>query len=101
VLISFSRALFRVDFVIVSARLSFLLIYQISVISLRSYNCWSAMISIIRRFSYVVPSLTKHLYNKYKSVQTTIGVCENPSCLVIILIVMLITMAISTPLTIP
>jgi hypothetical protein len=101
VLISFSKALFKVDFVIASAGLSFLSIYRISVISLRSYNCQSAIILIIRRFSCVIPSLTKHLYNKYKSVQTTIRVCENPSCLVIILIIVLIVIAISTPPTMP
>jgi hypothetical protein len=55
--------------------------------------------SIIRRFSFVVLSLTKHLYSKYKSVQTTIRVCENPSCLLIILIIVLIAMAILTPFT--
>jgi hypothetical protein len=55
--------------------------------------------SIIRRFSSVVLSLTKHLYSKYKSVQTTIGVCENLSCLLIILIIVLIIIAISTPFT--
>jgi hypothetical protein len=98
VLISFLRALFKVDFVIVLARLSFLLIYWISVISFRLYNCQSAIISIIRRFFCVVPSLTKHLYSEYKSVQTTIRVCENRSCLVIILIIVLIIIAISTPL---
>jgi hypothetical protein len=38
------------------------------VISLRSYNCRSAIISIIRRFSCVLPSLTKHSYNEYESV---------------------------------
>jgi hypothetical protein len=96
VLISFLRALFKVDFVIVLTGLSFLLIYWISMISLRLYNCRSAIISIIRRFSCVIPSLTKHLYNEYKSVQTTIRVCGNPSCLVIILIVVLIAIAILT-----
>jgi hypothetical protein len=81
--------------------LSFPSIHRISVISLRSYDCRSAIISIIRRFSCVVPSLTKHSYNEYKLVQTTIGVYENPSCLVIILIVVLIAIAISTPPTMP
>jgi hypothetical protein len=98
-LISFLKALFKVDFVIVSAGLSFLLIYRIFVIFLRSYNCQSAIISIIRRFFCVLPSLTKYSYNKYKSVQTTIRVCKNPSCLVIILIVVLIAIAILTLLT--
>jgi hypothetical protein len=54
---------------------------------------------IIRRFSSVIPSLTKHLYSKYKSVQTTIEVCENPSCLLIILIIVLIAIAILTLFT--
>jgi hypothetical protein len=52
---------------------------------------------IIRRFSSVGLSLTKHLYNKYKLVQTTIRVCGNPSCLLIILIIVLIAIAILTP----
>ena len=49
----------------------------------------------------MVLSLTKHLYNKYKSVQIIIGVYKNLSYLVIILIVMLIAIAILTPFTIP
>jgi hypothetical protein len=56
--------------------------------------------SIIRRFSSVVLSLTKHLYSEYKSVQTTIGVYKNPSYLLIILIIILIAIAILTPFTI-
>jgi hypothetical protein len=54
---------------------------------------------IIRRFSSVVLSLTKHLYNKYELVQTTIKVYKNLSCLLIILIIVLITIAILTPFT--
>jgi hypothetical protein len=100
VLISFLRALFKIDFVIVLARLSFLLIHQIFVISLCLYNYQSAIISIIRRFSCVISSLIKHLYNKYKLVQTTIKVYKNSNCLVIILIIVLIAIAISIPLTI-
>jgi hypothetical protein len=100
VLISFLRALFKINFVIASARLSFLLIYRISVIFFCLYNCQSAIISIIKRFSCVVLSLTKHLYSEYKSVQTTIRVYKNPSCLVIILIIVLITIAILTLFTI-
>jgi hypothetical protein len=46
--------------------------------------------SIIRRFSLVVPSLTKHLYNKKESVQTIVGIASNSSCSVIILSVKLI-----------
>ncbi|KAF1967818.1 hypothetical protein BU23DRAFT_482252 [Bimuria novae-zelandiae CBS 107.79] len=41
--------------------------------------------SIIRRFSFVVPSLTRHSYSEYKSVHTTSGID---------------TIAMSTPLTI-
>jgi hypothetical protein len=99
VLISFLKALFRVNFVIILARLFFLLIYWISVIFLCLYNCRSAIILIIRRFFYVILSLTKYLYNKYKLVQTTIKVYKNLSCLVIILIIMLIIIVISIPLT--
>jgi hypothetical protein len=97
---NFLRALFRVDFVIALAGLSLLLIYRISVISFCLYDWQSVIISIIRRFFSVILSLTKHLYNEYKSVQTTIGVCENPSCLLIILIIVLITIVISTPFAI-
>jgi hypothetical protein len=46
--------------------------------------------SIIRRFSLVVPSLTKHSYNKKELVQTIIGIANNLSCSVIILSVKLI-----------
>jgi hypothetical protein len=45
---------------------------------------------IIRRFSLVVPSLIKHLYNKKESVQTIVGIAGNLSCFVIILNVELI-----------
>jgi hypothetical protein len=56
---------------------------------------------IISLFSFIVLSLTRHSYNKYKLVQTTIGVSGNLSCLVIILIVMLIVIAMLTPPTMP
>jgi hypothetical protein len=46
---------------------------------------------IIRRFSLVVLSLTKYLYNKKESVQTIVGIVSNSSCSVIILSVKLIT----------
>jgi hypothetical protein len=52
---------------------------------------------IISLFSFIVLSLTRHLYNKYKLVQTTIGVSRNLSCLAIILIVVLIAIAMLTP----
>jgi hypothetical protein len=50
--------------------------------------------SIIKRFSSVVLSLTKHLYSEYKLVQTIIGVYRNLSYLLIILIIILIIIAI-------
>jgi hypothetical protein len=46
---------------------------------------------IIRRFSLVVLSLTKHLYNKKESVQTIVSIANNSSCFVIILSIKLIT----------
>ena len=96
-----SRALLGVDFVIALIELSFLLIYWISIISLHLYNWRSAIILIIKRFSLIVLSLTKHLYNEYELVQIIIGVYKNLNYLVIILIVVLIAIAILTPLTIP
>jgi hypothetical protein len=47
--------------------------------------------SIIRRFSLVVLSLIKHLYNKKKLIQTIVSIVGNLSCFVIILSVKLIT----------
>jgi hypothetical protein len=55
--------------------------------------------SIIRRFSLVVPSLTKHLYNKKELVQTIVGIAGNLSCSVIILSVELIAKLMSVPAT--
>jgi hypothetical protein len=54
---------------------------------------------IIRRFSLVVPSLTKHLYNKKESVQTIVGIAGNLSCFVIILSVELIAKLMSVSAT--
>jgi hypothetical protein len=56
--------------------------------------------SIIRRFSLVVPSLTKHLYNEKELVQTIVGIAGNSSCSVIILSVKLIAKLMSVPATI-
>jgi hypothetical protein len=56
---------------------------------------------IIRRFSLVVPSLTKHLYNKKESVQTIIGIAGNSSCSVIILSVELMAKLMSVSVTMP
>ena len=99
-LINFSKALFSVPFIIISAGLSCLLIHYISISLYLLYNCQIAIISIISRFSLVVPSLTIHLYSKYKSVYIMISGDRNPSWSVIILIVVLIVIAISTPPTI-
>jgi hypothetical protein len=61
VLTKFSKALFGVAFIIASVGLSSPLIYRILNNSLRLYNYQIAIISIIRRFSFLVLSLTKHL----------------------------------------
>ena len=55
--------------------------------------------SIIRRFSLVVPSLTKHLYKEKESVQIIVGILGTPSRSVIILSVELIAKAMSAPAT--
>jgi hypothetical protein len=85
VLTSVSNALFGLAFVIASAGLSSPWIYRISYSSLRSYNYRNVIISIIRRFSFVIPSLTKHSYREYESVQTTISRSSRSSCFKIIL----------------
>jgi hypothetical protein len=59
------------------------------------------MISIIKRFSFVVPSLTKHSYSKYKSVQIIIRITSRLSCSVIIFSIEPIANIISTPVIIP
>src|SRR6266496_4811166 len=68
VLINVSRALFSVPLVIVSTRLSCLLIYYISISSLCLYNYLIAIMLIISLFFLVVLSLTRHLYSEYKLV---------------------------------
>jgi hypothetical protein len=90
VVTKFFKALFGVAFVIALAGLSSLLIYQILNSSRCLYNWRIAIMLIIRRFSLVVLSLTKHLYNKKESVQTTVSIASNLSCSVIILSVKLI-----------
>jgi hypothetical protein len=57
--------------------------------------------SIIRRFSLVVLSLTRHLYREYKFVHTISRVSGRPSRLVIILRVVRVAIAMLTPLTMP
>ena len=77
--INLSRALFSVPFVIISAGLSCLLIYHISISLYHLYNYQIAIILIISRFSLVVPSLIRHLYSEYKSVYIMISSDRNPS----------------------
>ena len=101
VLTKVSRDLFGVAFVIASAGLSIPLIYRILNSSLRSYDCRRAIMSIIRRFSFVVLSLTKHSYNEYESVQTIVGMAGRPSCSVIIFSVEPMAKVMSMPATIP
>ena len=62
-----------VDFVIASAGFELPLIHFTSAISLRSYAWRRHIISIINRFSCVVPNLTKHSYNDFESVYKTSG----------------------------
>jgi hypothetical protein len=57
--------------------------------------------SIIRRFSLVVLSLTKHLYSKKESVQIIVGIAGNLSYFVIILSVKLIAKLMSVLATMP
>ena len=59
------------DFVIAFARFDSPLIHFTFAISLRLYAWQRHIISIIRRFSCVVPNFTKHLYNDFESVQRT------------------------------
>jgi hypothetical protein len=59
------------DFVIAFTRFDLPLIHFTSTISLCLYACRRHIISIIRRFSCVIPNLTKHLYNNFESVQRT------------------------------
>jgi hypothetical protein len=60
-------------FIIESAGLESPLIHLTSAISLRLYAWRRHIISIIRRFSYVVPNLTRQSYNNLESVQRTSG----------------------------
>jgi hypothetical protein len=71
---SFSRAGFGAFFVQASAGLSLPLIHRTSVISLFSYDSRSDIISIISRFSLVVPSLTRQSYKDFESEHTTTGI---------------------------
>ena len=62
---------FVFDFVIASARFKSPLIHLTSTISLHSYTCQRHIMSIISRFSCVIPNLTKHLYSDLESIQRT------------------------------
>jgi hypothetical protein len=62
---------FDFDFVIASARFDLPLIHLTSATSLRSYAWRRHIMSIIRRFSCVVPSFTRQLYNNFESVHRT------------------------------
>ncbi|KAF2824322.1 hypothetical protein CC86DRAFT_297265 [Ophiobolus disseminans] len=53
--------------------------------------------SIIKRFFFVVPCFTRHLYREYESVQITRGIGGSPSHSVTILRVVTIAMPISNP----
>ena len=67
------KAVMALVFVMESAGLLSSFIHLTSVIFRRSYDWRRLMISIISRFLLVVPSLTRHLYNDFESVQMTIG----------------------------
>jgi hypothetical protein len=59
---------FNLDFVIALAGFKLLLIHFTFAISLCLYAWQRHIISIIRRFSYMISNLIKHLYNNLKSV---------------------------------
>jgi hypothetical protein len=61
------------DFVIAFAGFDLPLIYFTFAISLRLYAWRRHIISIMRRFSCVVPNLTKHSYNDFEFVQRNSG----------------------------
>ena len=83
-------------FVITLARLVSPAIHFTSAISLRLYNCRKYNTLIIKRFSYVVLSLTRQLYSDFELVQVT----SSKLILSILLIIALIAPIISKPYTI-
>ena len=89
--------LFGVDFVMASAGLLSPAIYRTSESSRRSYDYRIIIISIIRRFSRVIPSLIIYSYNEKKSVQTIVGIAGKSSYLIIKASVVAINIPISTP----
>jgi hypothetical protein len=64
---------FVFDFVIAFARFELPLIHLTSTISLCLYACRRHIISIISRFSCVIPNLTRHLYSDLEFIQKTSG----------------------------
>ena len=71
--ISFCSTLHSFSFVIASAGFLSPWIQRISEISLRSYDCRRHIRSTISRFSCVVPSLTRHSYSDFESMQIVSG----------------------------
>ena len=69
-----SKVLLGLFLVMALAGLSSPLIHRILSIFFASYDLRNAMISIIRRFLAVVPSLVIALYSKYESVQKIRGI---------------------------
>jgi hypothetical protein len=61
------------DFVIAFAGFDLPLIHFTSAISLRLYAWQRHIISIIKRFSCIIPNLTKHSYNDFEFVQRISG----------------------------
>src|SRR5438045_1826426 len=73
VFMSFCSALHGFSFVIASAGFLSPWIQRISEISLRSYDCRRHIKSTINRFSRTVPSLTRHSYSDFESMQIVSG----------------------------
>ena len=84
----------------VLARLFFLLIYQISKISLFLYASQSDIILIISLFSIVVPSFTRQLYNNLELVQIITSMLERLKFCTTLFSVVLIVIALLKPPTI-
>ena len=89
--ISCVNIVYAFPFVIASAGFDSLLIYLISIISRRLYTCQRLIISIIRRFSYIVPSYIRQLYNDFKSVYKVSGILIYRIWLIVDLIIILIS----------
>src|SRR5436190_19383722 len=70
---SFCSALHGLSFVIASAGFLSPQIQRISNISLCSYDCHRHIKSTISCFSCIIPSLTRHSYSDFKSMQIVSG----------------------------